>query len=519
MGILDRILEALMRRAAKQQGVPPGQLLSSTHSREVLFPDERLRDESSLRASFDPFNFRIALKKPATSRAVHDLVMAGNIKEAKRQTHDVLLTMPASRQRSYLLEITSGLHEMRHFHDSFGTLCGIARQLQVVRDAIAFNQLLDALKQHGRLKLPLLVWANQPDAPDALKRYVSTRRTFIEWLNVIDGTLPPQTFSGHTKEADALILVSLTGLQAQVPAVPLNRARMPANVDFNVVTPLGARAIMEGNAFALQMAIVSTLFGAPAMSLFKSIGTEASATGEPYMVVDLYLSKKFGQGTPWQPGILRCVSDLAMMGTSVEKENRDYPGMRLVKAAGAAKAHGDLKKPVATEPYMNDIAERCGWASPSRVTLDAIHETETLLASLPKENTIWPNILRAIYATHLEFLNLRKEHPGILADLDTYIEHLPELPPPPILESDDHIEARGLTQADAEAFALWFLFEHIERQLLFSTRLPCPISENGLHSCGGDVLNKKTWRYDDSCQFSRLVKSLGLPELQVSVAG
>lgn len=518
--LVDRLFDAAVRRAAAHQSMPPGTLVTTGHRRDVLFPDERLRDDiDTLRPYFDPFNFLVSLRRDPVTGKVQNLISDGDIEGAKKETRDILLTMSHGRQIEYLLDVTSGLHERRHFHDSFGTIVGFGRQLAIIEDGAAFNQLLDELKREPALKLPLLVWARDPDAPRALKDYAAKRQRFVEWLDVLDGSLQPQTISGHTDAVDTVIATALKGMNAVVPAVALNMVRKPADVAFHVVMPLGARAIMEGQAFGMQREMTVAVFGHAAASALKDSRAAMPRVEENvYMAVDLLLSKHFGQGQQWRSAIQFCLSDLAMMSEEADI-GQQHPGWRLRKGASTAKARGGLQKPIEPTPYMNAIAGTLGWPSPADITTRAIRKAEATLGGLPDERGFWSKILGAALETHLEFLRFRKEFPALLADPSTYFASLKFLPPPPIISEGGHLTARGLNQEVADGFALWFLFEHLQRQLLFSTRLPCPIKESGLHRCGGDVLDKKRWKPVETCQFSRLVSALGIPELTTTTAG
>lgn len=107
--------------------------------------------------------------------------MRADIHEELRPTYKKLCnaklkTLSDEDGVEYVLRIANQFHELRHYHDHFGTTYGFSRIQRTILDAIEFNRLWDVLKAGGRMKLPLLKWAEAPDAPAELRQYLDKRR-------------------------------------------------------------------------------------------------------------------------------------------------------------------------------------------------------------------------------------------------------------------------------------------------------------------------------------------------------
>jgi hypothetical protein len=485
-----------------------------------MFPDYGVKEDiEELLGSFNPFNLLLCLQRPLGISKERDLIMRGEFEEAKVLVRDKFFLMNADERLSYIFKVTSGLHELRHFHDYFGTSCGFARLLQVFKDGIEFNKLWDQLKQERRIKLPLAMWAKAGDAPDALKTYLSKRQSYIEWLHLFDGSMRPVQIEGKSDADQVIIAYSLRGLQTLIPAVPRNFNRGEPGVDFHKMMPLGARALMEGSAFTTQLIAAGKLFGPKYFDQLKAAVMLGSVDDDEwihYMTVDLYLSKHLGK---FYSRFQLALSDISMMAADPIDITEWHPGWRLSKAVAAAKGIGPLyqKFDVDLADYMNKITKKIGWNSVNAVAKEAIVKGKSYLIDLdssPEGETLWASILRAAYSLHLAFMTMREKVPEILADPAVYFVILSNLPPPPAFEEGSWKVFQGFGDKDANAFQIWFLFEHMQRQLMFSTKMPCP-GGNVPHACPGDPLTTKGWRATDRCPFSQFVTQMGVPGLAV----
>jgi hypothetical protein len=199
--------------------------------RESLFPDYGERqDLQDLGASFDPSSLLFQSDVPRGGKSEYDLLMAGNAKRVRRMIPWKTLLLTRRKKLSFILSLTSGIHELRHFHDYFGTTCGFARLMQVIEDAVEFSSAWDKIRSESRIKLPLAVWGKQADAPAPLREYLQKRKQFVEWINLFDGSMPSITFEGKTDGSLSILAYSFKGLSAVIPgAFSTNLTPVPRN--------------------------------------------------------------------------------------------------------------------------------------------------------------------------------------------------------------------------------------------------------------------------------------------------
>lgn len=512
--MLTWFTRAFARR--KNDGFSPS--AASGDYRDVLFPDERAENElPEWRPFFNPFNFRVHVTGSRVVSDAREAILRGELVRAKELTADVPRLMAPDESVAHMLDLTSGLHELRHFHDLFGTTWGFAHVSAIIDDGVEFSRVLSALKQGGMLRLPLAAWASSAGAPLALSAYMRRRRKEVEWFDVVDGTTQPQRLPGRMDPtANVIVMILLKGVQARLPAVPMNMTRLRDGAEYHVMVPLGARALMEGNAVVLQRALLHELFGAAAADrVMASLRTMRGDQAAVYLAVDRYLSSIFR--APFNATIQTNLADLAMMSATYN-EAADLPGLRLRRAAAAAYEQGGLTGPIDPLPYMDGIARACEWLSSGEVVTRALREADGHLANIPVAPSAWAHVLRAVVKTHRRILQIRQGVPGVLADPHLYMAAIKYLPPPPVMLEDGRLVVRGEDQDAADGFAHWFLLESLQGQLLFSNRLQCPLSAMGVHTCGGDMLGKARWADNSGCEFARLVETLGIRDCDIATA-
>jgi hypothetical protein len=504
-------------------------------ARTKLFPDYGLRYSSELlSASFDPFNLSVRSGPAADLAAEGALIFAGKFDELRQLASSKIATLGEDEKLEYILHITNEFHELRHYHDHFATIYGFARIHETIIDAIEFNRLWDVLRARGHIKLPLVKWAKSPDAPPELLAYLEKRRDYVEWMKLHDGLvdqdLKLDMNNGEPVDdntAESVIAISVRGLETLIPGAILNYKSERTGSFFQSAIPMGGALLMEGTAFVTQRVVACWLFGREYANKLKahqavSRGFADKTRWRLYMAGDLYLTKYL------RKFYSRCqlaLSDLAMMNLVEGKQEltETHPGWRFSKATHAAESkssihkndYGDLKK------YSDDIARRCGWMLVSEVVELAVKRAEERLQELdrsPEARTFWPSVLRAAFNLHLAWMKIRIASPMVLAEPATYMQWLPRFPPPPVYQGREGLEFRGSTPEDVVAFRQWFMFEHFQRQLLFSDCLPCPAMRVHPHKCPGDPLRKWWWSPNDQCSFAPVMELFGVRQVKVHAA-
>jgi hypothetical protein len=505
-------------------------------ARTRLFPDYGLRYPSELlSASFDPFNLAVRSLRSSDIAAECALIFAKNFDELKKLANGKLATFKDEEERiDYVLRITNEFHELRHYHDHFGTTYGFSRISNTIVDAMEFNRLWDVLRAKGRIKLPLLKWAKAADGPPELRAYLEKRRDYIEWFKLYDGTIEQditldmnQGQAVDDNTAESIIVISVRGLGTNIPAAIINFKNANTGRVFQKVIPLGGALLMEGSAFVTQRILASWFFGPRYHDLIKTHPTVSRGPiGETrwrlYMAGDLYLTKYLHK---FYEKFQLALADLAMMNLTEGKEDIHdiHPAWRFSLATKSAqlspaihqKADADLLS------YMDGIARKHEWMTVVEVAKLADKRAAETIAKLdksPDAKTFWPSVLRAALNLHREWMKIRISIPTALAEPIKYIAGLEYFPDPPVHQGSTGLVFRGVTQDDASAFRQWFMFEHFQRQLLFSSRLPCPATQVHPHKCPGDPFRKWHWAPTDQCSFAHVVDALGARNVKVEAA-
>lgn len=506
-----------------------GQKIAPTlhHVREDLFPDWGLRPESEeLSAAFDPFNLQL---KPGVDRDIADEVdalLAGDFETAGQIARPKLGMLPRSERVEYMLRVTQCLHELRHFHDHFGTTAGFKRVLRTLDDGIQFYTLWDQLKQLGTVCLPLSQWARQSDAPNPLHNYAKKRRAYIEWFNLYDGPVFPSRPELAERAAhQPVIAMCFDGLQTVLPSVSIKAVEIEIVQELESIistrikgrcdriVPLGCNVLMEGVAFAVQREIVRRLFGPEAAEDVQSwMRYRAPLDRESwrYTALEVLIGGKIKKNFYSRYQI--ALADTALMPAPDQKSPDDHPGVRTARLLGVAAKNPELlAKPTGDlASWAARLTRQLGWPNPRIVASRAFQMYKDAL-SRPSHSAL-DTVVRACVAMHHEFLAKRLEKPGLLADPTVWLGNFTSLPPPPILFENGLLAVVADQQPDA--FALWYFCEHFQRNTLFGTTLPCAIPSP--HDCPGDPLSIQGWKPRETCPFSQFLGMLGISTIKVN---
>jgi hypothetical protein len=494
--------------------------------RSVLFPDFGLRSISEqLSASFDPFNFAVRTARNPDTAEERDILRAGDFEKLKHIATSKVAGMTPEEETKYVFDITSEVHELRHCHEHFGTTYGFSRLWATIQDAIAFNKLWDELKREPTIKLPLIKWGQSPDAPAALKSYLSARRNYVEWFNVYDGVMDQkfnfnEQLNSNIKEpVQAIAVIHVGGLSTSVPLITLNFRSEATGQPIQKMFPLGGSLLMEGTAFVIQRKVASRVFGEEHFERLKNAlrRMESSDDQMPrYMALDLHMTKHLVR---FYDRYQLALSDVAMMNVEGDDSRFEdtHPGWRFWHALAAATSDPAVHRSQEAdlEEYMNKITQQCGWPSVKEVARQAIDHWEKYLAKIDKSkeaDTFWFVIARAAVKMHLDWMRIREKFPTILAEPLLYTKLFSKFAPPPVYQGRDGLVFGGLSDEDARAFRAWFLFEHFQRQLLFSSWMPCPGELIHKHKCPGDPLKRWKWKPTDQCPFSHQIQAFGIRE-------
>jgi hypothetical protein len=498
-------------------------------ARAELFPDWGLRSESEeLSAAFDPFSLQLAPGlEHETAREALALVV-GDLDEARAIAKPKLAWLTPAERVPYMLEVTRGIHELRHFHDQFGTTAGFSRVVRTLRDALAFHVLWEELRKLKSIKLPLAKWAGQPDAPSPLREYADKRRTFVEWFNLHDGLEFPTDQRPEKIERDEVIaVIRMRNLNAVIPYIPLNVADaifgMTKDGRFGRVleigpmhqkmAPLGCSLLMEGAAYTVQRFVVASLFGKDAAEDLHSwmLRRSPQVGTYRYTAVDILLTRKLDK---FYTRNQLALTDAALMPAPKQNKPEDHPGLRFVKLAQKAATgpphYQDPNCDLAS--WVRSLTRKLNWPNPTIAARRATEEWEKIPHD-PQDKFFWTRIFDAFVALHLDFLARRMSNPKLLADPAVWFRNLKELPVPPILLDHGQLSFVGDPE-HVDAYRAWYMFEHFQKHVLFGTTMPCA-GHRHPHKCAGDPFRLRRWTALDSCPYSQFLVSLGVPELKI----
>lgn len=246
------------------------------------------------------------------------------------------LRLGSVEQRRILLELSSQVHEQRHYLDSFGTIAGITA-FQAWNDCLeSFMEVSLNVRITTGWQLPLQDWLAKGCSPD-VRRLAYEIDLFRESERYFFGRLPRAFLRRDTKDVwfNADIVKPKNGVRVTMPGYVMSFGKkngrtgaVSENPDLKVYIPVGYEVVAEGTAQALTRDIVHTLHPEYASDFMVFKDERRLVPGDRqaarkflesvpnYDVTDLMLTKYLRQqGThSFARNTLLQLSDIAMAG-------------------------------------------------------------------------------------------------------------------------------------------------------------------------------------------------------------
>jgi hypothetical protein len=244
-------------------------------------------------------------------------------------------------------------HELRHFHDYFGTMAGINLFTNLIMMLREFVDMMQRLKDDRTdCILPLSHWAQQNSSPDFVRLFVNKYTVMGTVEQLVLGSMPLFTEKGFTDEAWREIEVP--ELNLTFPAFPLSAGVTSEDGSTEKVSiwrPIGLEALIEGNAQALQRSYLETFWPAAVVNDAWDLMAKADASvdrdGEqldealsratlPYNLTDLLITRylrKRSQHSPWERDALLRLTDSALMQSRIQCSAADITPPRSERKA------------------------------------------------------------------------------------------------------------------------------------------------------------------------------------------
>ena len=386
---------------------------------------------------------------------------------------------PSARLDIAMQHITA-THEMRHFHDCFGTFAGALLFLNHIDRLRSF---IDVCKQLSEdkipFRLPLDVWVREPECPDYVQKFYRRVRANTFRRGIFEGAfeIAPKSGSDDRIWEDFIVPPG-----ARVPAFPLHigfeirdGTELPDASELSNVRvywiPLGFDTLVEGNAQALQHDLLKSMWPEDVVEKFEAAQTEAASIlpgdavvdidvlsdtlRQPYRITDLLLSKylKTQQGMnkfprAWIPQLTDC----ALMGgylDQFEGAGEDHlPGGMFVTLLGRTKWPKLIDEPlvletISPEHFKGFRDEMLNCSKPETIKISSsAYSVLGYISSYVRHRIITPLFdLRMKYGNEVFF------------EGEKYLKHFQEFPQPPMVLIDGGY--RRHADADAD-FPLWW---------------------------------------------------------------
>lgn len=387
------------------------------------------------------------------------------------------------------------LHELRHLHDSFGTLAGLTFFETHIGRLLAFARVLHRLKREGvALRLPLHAWAQTSSCPDYIQQFARDVAVGLVADAVYLGRTPPQDAAGH---AGGPVFRQQWGA-FPIPAFPLAlkvfdlRDPTKAPVSTTRAIPIGLEQLMEGNAHALQRDVLRAVWSQEVeervmtrMTQNRTLPTAAQSgvddlVSQPYNITDLALTRhlnlQYGISEYPRQRLTELTDRALMIGRSLPHANRgefSSPGGVFATLMEEVDWSHDLERRLFQEPEHDDRA-----LVESLVDgLSQMPPPESLLKTRSIEDTVSTCHAFAVRHIALPLMRCRLEHGATaLNSFDGYMTHYAHLPFAPIVSHPDGIATTAeMTKEMVRAWAGYAMFSQLALQVWQGAdSLQCP---------------------------------------------
>ena len=256
-----------------------------------------------------------------------------------------------------ILELTSRMHERRHYIDTFGTRAGLSSFMMWSECVGRFIETSAALSALGvKWQFPLGDWVREVSCPDSVVATDKQFRAHRYYSVVFSGRM--YRAGEYTECDDAWVkrpLISNSGrVVREYTAFPLTYApfsdvggRRLEGVPLTIYFPIGHEAVIEGSAQALTRNFVQSIFPdlpvdhcvtksqIPTSAL--SAGTFNVADLQPYDATDLLVSKYLRKrGHPiFDRSLMLKLADIALAGSFFQTSYEGGALFSEVKDAGS----------------------------------------------------------------------------------------------------------------------------------------------------------------------------------------
>ncbi len=463
---------------------------------------------------------------------------------------------------SKALESFAYFHELRHFHDFFGTMGGICLFTDLIVMLKEFADVVMRLRSEGqKWELPLPDWARRNDCPDYVRLFVNRCQVSEVAQQIFQGSINLSIEEGLTEEVWRD--VEVPELNLTFPAFPFsiglqdptdpNRIR-----DLSVWRPLGLEALLEGVSQSLQRTYLEIFWPQsvsdaawekmtrPSITVRRDYGNLEEVLQQsmlPYNTTDLLISKllrQHGINDPWERQLLLLATDRSLMMSLLSCKATDIPAP--IPGRKATKVEVTSRHPGAN---FIDTIQQADWSKPDAIKRFSLPPNVLLDIRAPYADIKRPHdFLRSSQFDAIEVIEAFVRHEiivpiidlrikygsSIFDDAGQYFSKLKEFPKPLITVFADDFETSD--SVDDTILGKWvefcMLVNILEQLLSGSTVITCPrayalvpgfsfFNMTNPGDCENHIRDRSCLVWSDgrlellpNCSFKNLIRLLGL---------